>query len=89
MPKPTLTPEILTAALQGLEARKAQVESAIAEVRRMLRARGRPEQPAAPAEDPKRKRRMSAAARKRISDATRKRWAEYHRKKAQAAKKGK
>ena len=39
MPEQNLTPEILTTALQGFEAQRAQVESHIAEVRRMLGAR--------------------------------------------------
>ena len=83
MPKPNLAPEILAAALQGLEAQRARLDAHIAEVRRLLGAR--PQQPTAPAEAPKSRRKMSAAGRKRISDATRKRWAEYHRKKVEAA----
>jgi hypothetical protein len=84
MPEQNLNPEILAAALQGLEARRARLDTHIAEVRRMLGAR--PQQPAAQAEAPKRKRKLSAAGRRRIAAATRKRWAEYHRKKAETAK---
>ena len=83
MPEQNLTPEILNAALEGFEAQRARLDVRIAEVRRLLGAR--PQQPTAPAEAPKPRRKMSAAGRKRISDATRKRWAEYHRKKAEAA----
>jgi len=83
MPEQNLTPEILAAALQGLEAQRVRLDAHIAEVRRLMGAR--PQQLTAQAEAPKPRRKMSAAGRKRISDATRKRWAEYHRKKAEAA----
>jgi hypothetical protein len=85
MPEKKLTPEILMAALQGLEAQRARLDAHIAEVRLLMGAR--PQQPTAPAEAPKPKRRMSAAGRRRIAAATKKRWAEYHRKKAEAAAK--
>jgi colicin import membrane protein len=81
-----LTPEILAAALQGLEAQRAQVESHIAEVKRMLGGRAQPA--TAPAEAPKPKRKMSAAGRRRMAEAAKKRWAE-HRRKAEAAAKAK
>jgi hypothetical protein len=74
MPSQTLTPNVLTAALEGLELQRERVDAQIAEVRRMLRSQPEPAtegaEPAAP-----RKRRMSAAGRKRIADAARKRWA--------------
>jgi len=87
MPEQNLTPETLAAALRGLEARRARLDAHIAEVRSLLGAR--PQQPAARAEAPKRKRRMSAAGRRRIATATKKRWADYHQKKAEAAAKAK
>ena len=75
MPTKTLTPEILTAAIEGFEQQKLRIDAQIAELRAMLSG-GRAE-PAATPEVPKGKRRkMSAAARKRIGDAQRKRWAE-------------
>ena len=80
MPEQNLTPEILAAALQDLEAQRAQVESHIAQVRRLLGAR--PQQPAAAAKAPRPRRRLSTAALKRIVEAQKKRWAEYHRKRA-------
>ena len=86
MPNLNLTPEILAAALQGLEAQRAQVESHIAEVRRLLGART-PE-PAAAAKAPKSKRKMSDAGRRRMAEAAKQRWAE-HRRKAETATKGK
>ena len=76
----TISHELLTAALEGLERQKTRIEEQIANVRSMLgiKKRGRPPKSAVsqPSPQPARKRRkMSAAARKRIGDATRKRWA--------------
>jgi hypothetical protein len=72
-----LTAEILHAAIEGLEAQKSRIDARIAEIQQMLSDGGT--EPAAPPELPKRKRKMSAAARKRIGDAQRKRWAEAKR----------
>jgi hypothetical protein len=73
-----LTPEILTAAIEGFEQQKLRIDAQIAELRTMLPG-GRTE-PAATPEGPKGKRRkMSAAARKRMGDAQRKRWADSKR----------
>jgi septum formation inhibitor MinC len=83
MLNPNLTPEILAAALQGLEAQRARLDAHIAEVRRMLDTQ--PQQPAAPAEAPRPKRKLSAAGRRRIVEAAKKRWAAHHRMKAEAA----
>src|ERR1035438_5184044 len=75
MPTKTLTPEILTAAIEGFEQQKLRIDAQIAELRVMLS--GGRTKPAAAPEVPKGKRRkMSAAARKRIGDAQRKRWSE-------------
>jgi len=75
MPTHKLTPEIITAAVEGFEQQKLRIDAQIAELRAMLT--GTPTEPAATPESPKGKRRkMSAAARKRIGDAQRKRWAE-------------
>ena len=83
MPNQKLSHEILSAALAGLEAQRDQVDSQIAEVRRMLRARpeataadGTPQAAAPQARG--RRRGMSAAARRRIAEAQRKRWEAYH-----------
>jgi hypothetical protein len=83
MPKQNLTPEILAAALQGLEAQRARLDEQITGLKRMMRAG--PQKPEAQTEAPKRKRKMSAAGRRRIVEATKKRWAEFHRQKAEAA----
>ena len=85
MPEQNLTPEILAAALQGLEAQRARLDAHIAEVRRLLGARTH--EPAAAAKAPRPRRRLSTAALKRIVEAQKKRWAEFHRKKAAAAAK--
>jgi hypothetical protein len=75
LPTPKLTPEIITAAIDGFEAQKTRIDVRIAELRALLT--GSPAETAAAAEPPTRKgRKMSAAARKRIGDAQRKRWAE-------------
>ena len=75
MPTHKLTPEIITAAVEGFEQQKRRIDAQIAELRQMLT--GTLTDPAAAPEVPKGKRRkMSAAARKRIGDAQRKRWAE-------------
>ena len=84
-PNLNLNPEILAAALQGLEAQRARLESHIAEVSRLLSART--QGPAAVAKTPRPRRKLSAAGGRRIAAATKKRWAEYHRKKAEAAQK--
>ncbi len=70
-----LTPEILTAAIEGFESQKRRLDEEIAELRQMLD--GNQSQVAVPAQPTKRKRRrMSAAARARIAEAQRRRWAE-------------
>jgi hypothetical protein len=78
MPAQKLTPEILTAAIEGFEQQKLRIDAQIAELRALLPG-GRTESAATP-EGPKGKRRkMSAGARKRIGDAQRKRWADSKR----------
>jgi hypothetical protein len=74
MPARKFNAEILNAAIEGFEAQKSRIDARIAEIRQML-AVGRTG-PGIAAEPQKRKRKMSAAARKRIGDAQRKRWAE-------------
>src|SRR5215469_1939131 len=71
-----LTPEIINAAIAGFEQQKKQIDSSIADLRAVLNNGSAPH--ATASEAPVRKRRkMSAAARKRIGDATRARWAKY------------
>jgi hypothetical protein len=86
---PAMNPEILNAALAGLEAQKERIEGQIAEIQSMLGRRkpGRPkaEEKLSPKPVAKKKRMMSAEGRARIAAATRKRWAEFHKAKAAAA----
>jgi len=72
---PKLTPEIITAAIDGFEAQKVRLDSQISELRALLS--GSPTESAAATPEPKtrKRRRMSAAGRKAIAEAQRKRWA--------------
>jgi hypothetical protein len=75
---PLLDEIVLNAALMALDKKRAEIEEQIAEVKRQLRANGAGERTmsAAPA---RKKRVLSAAARKRIGEATRRRWAAYRK----------
>ena len=88
MPRqPALNPEILQAAIEGLELQRTRLDELIAQVRARLgkRGPGRPPKAAkkASTKPTKKKRTISAAGRKRIAAAAKKRWAEW--KKQQAA----
>jgi hypothetical protein len=71
---PTLTPEIIEAAIDGLEAKKQRIDVQIAELRAMLSPSSNG---SAPAAQPtvRKKSGMSAAGRQAIAEAQRKRWA--------------
>ena len=83
--------EILEAALQGLEAQKQKLDEQIAQVRSMMgRRAGRPPK-AAHSQDEgtgsgrggqRKRRNLSAEARKRIAAAQKKRWAEFRKSQA-------
>ncbi len=74
MPTPRLTPELIAAAIEGYESQKARIDASIRELRAMLPGNHPDGTPAAMV--PIRKRRaLSASARKRIAEAQRKRWA--------------
>jgi hypothetical protein len=88
MPRPrSVSPEILEAALAGLETQKQKIDEHIAELHRMLTARriggvlktvAKPVAPivgAAIGTKARKKHVMSPEARKRIADAQKKRWA--------------
>jgi hypothetical protein len=84
-----LDPAILEAALAGLEAKRRRLDEQITQVRSLLGSprRGRPRAGGADsvpsvAQAPKKRRTMSAAARKRIALAQKKRWAEFRKKQA-------
>ena len=73
MPTQKLTAEVITAAIEGFEAQKKRINAQIADFRQAL-ADNSALGVAAP-EPMRRRRKMSAAARKRIAEAQRKRWA--------------
>jgi hypothetical protein len=71
---PRLTDEIINAAIDGYQEQKVRINAQIAELRAMLSGNGsetavRPEAP------PRKRRKMSSAARRRIAEAQRQRWA--------------
>jgi hypothetical protein len=71
---PKLTPEIINAAIEGLEGRKTRIDVQIAELRALQS--GGPVETAATTEAPTRKRKkFSAAARRRMKEAQQRRWA--------------
>ena len=98
MPRPhSISPDILNAALVGLEAQRGKIDDQIAQIHRMLPARrigdllktvAKPVAPIAGraiGKKVRKKRVLSAEARKRIADAQQKRWAAFRK----AAKKSK
>ena len=75
-----LDPEILAAALEGLQQKVQRLNEQIAAVRNLMgqRKRGRPpktEETEGTAARPTKRRQLSPAARKRIAEAQKKRWA--------------
>jgi hypothetical protein len=78
MPKPRVTADFIAAAIAGYEFQKDQIESKIAELQAILLG-GRRIIAGGKLETPKRKRILSAAARKRIAYAQKKRWAAYRK----------
>jgi len=78
-------PVLLAAALEGLTLQKERIEDQIRQIREALgkKSPGRPAKAAsaAAASDgkPRKRRKMSAAARKRIAEAQKKRWSEYRK----------
>ena len=74
MPTLKLTPEIVTAAIAGLEQQKFRIDSQIAELRAMLS--GSPAESDGFQPSARKRGKRSAAARKRMAEAQRKRWAE-------------
>ncbi len=73
MPTPKLNAEIIAAAIEGFESQKRRIDSQIGELRAMLPG-GRTDGTATP-EAPRRKRSVSAAARRRMAEGQIKRWA--------------
>lgn len=76
---------ILTAALAGYEFQLEKIKAAIAEIQGQLGMHPARSAASVVSAAPKRKRQMSAAAKKRIADAQKKRWAAFHAQKGKAA----
>src|SRR5262245_14598153 len=83
MPQP-LTSEIINAAIVGFEQRKVRIDAQIAALRAMLPG-GISAAAITPDGSPRRRRKLSAAARARIEEAQRKRWAEAKKRSEQPA----
>ena len=90
MPRLTAAPsrDILEAALQGLESQREKLDEQIAQVRAMMGGRtGRPGRPpkvastqtASAPRNGRKKRTLTAEARKRIAAAQKKRWANFRK----------
>ena len=77
MPKPTISQDILRAALAGFQLDKQRIDAQIAEVQAMLGGSASPEAPTSSSDEAPRKgrRRRSVAARKRMAEAQKARWA--------------
>lgn len=69
------------AALEGLELQKQRIESQINQVQALLAGKSKPavEPPVTKAGAPKKRRKLSALARKRIAEAQKKRWATFRK----------
>jgi hypothetical protein len=80
-----LTPEIITAAIDGFQAQKHHLDSQIAELRAMLPG-GSPKIAGTPDALPPKRKRFSAAARKHMKEAQRLRWAKIKGEAAPAPK---
>jgi hypothetical protein len=76
---------LLQAALVGYQHQKEQIEAKIAEIQRQIGGRAKAQagtaSPTSSEETPRKRKPLSAAARKRIAAAQKKRWAEFHKSK--------
>jgi len=75
MPISKLNRTVIEAAIVGFEHQKTQIDSQIAELRSMLSGNGSARTAAAPEVPARKRRKLSAAARKRIAAAQKVRWA--------------
>src|SRR5215470_13852806 len=73
MPPQKLTPEIITAAIEGFESQKRRIDDQIAELRAMLPG-GSAETAATPEAPTRKRRKFSAATRRRMKQAQQRRW---------------
>jgi hypothetical protein len=74
MPTHKLTPDIITAAIEGFESQKRRIDDQIEALRAMLPG-GRTEPAATPEAPTGKRRKISAAARKRMKEGQQRRWA--------------
>jgi len=72
---PKLTPNIITAAIDGFENQKRQINEQIAALRAMLTGDTTTKSAATPEGTPGKRKKFSAAARKRMKEAQQLRWA--------------
>jgi peptidoglycan hydrolase CwlO-like protein len=80
MPQQISDKTILEAALVGLEGQRARLDEQINSIKKMIGStKGAVKTPAPAKEAPRRKRVLSAAARKRIAEAQKKRWAAFRK----------
>jgi hypothetical protein len=70
-----LSDDLISAALEGFEAQKRRLDEQIRELRGMLGSNGAKSAEPATVQRGRKRRRMSADARRRIAEAQRKRWA--------------
>src|ERR1017187_7113603 len=74
MPTPKLTPEIITAAIEGYESQKKRIDAQIAELRAIL-SPGPAESAATPESATRKRKKFSAASRRKMAMAQKARWA--------------
>ena len=74
MPTPKLTPEVITAAIEGFEMQEKRIDAQIADLRQALSG-AHTEAVATSEATPRKRRKFSAAARRRMKEAQQSRWA--------------
>ena len=83
---PTLTPQIIAAAIKGFETQKVEIDGKIADLRALLLPAPVTTAPTTEAPTAKKKHTMSAAGRRNVRAALKKRWAAFHAEKAAKSK---
>ena len=80
-----MSPQIISAAIIGFQEQNRQIDAQIAQLRAMLSGNGSARTAAAPEAPARKRRKLSAAARKRIAAAQKARWAKFHNESAKPA----
>jgi len=78
MPTPKLTPQLISAAIEGYEEQKKRIDIKLAELRAIQSGGAAVPKVAKPEPTKIERRTMSAEGRKAVSEATKKRWAAFH-----------